>query len=109
MNENPSNHTRLMDLEIGESLYKATLRSSSGTPVTKVELQGGGVGITYTVNESHRQGRDCARLDERTEAEASWLNGWTLYDTQAEASEAADARVAQMSSMERDVMRYGSH
>lgn len=105
-NENPTNTERLMGMSIGESLYKPTLRSGVGTPVTVVALSDGTVGISYRVNETHRQGTDYARLDEQA---AGWLNGWSLYDTQDEATAAAQARLSQMSGMEQSVIRYGSH
>jgi hypothetical protein len=105
-NENPTNTERLMGMSIGESLYKPTLRSGVGTPVTVVALSDGTVGISYRVNETHRQGTDYARLDEQA---ARWLNGWDLYDTQDEATAAAQARLAGMSGIEQSVIRYGSH
>ena len=104
MSTNPTNRQRIEALEIGESLWKATTRDRRGTPVTKVNLRGGGVGITYRVSATHRQGTDCQRLDERAD---SWLNTWTLYDTKAEATAAAEAHWSEMNPTARDCMVYG--
>jgi hypothetical protein len=102
--ENLTNRQRIEALEIGESLWTATTRDGVGTPVTKVDLRGGGVGITYRVSASHRQGTDCARLDERADG---WLNTWTLYATKDEATAAAKARRAEMSGIALDCLTHG--
>jgi len=104
-----STYERVMELQEDECLWRTSLRSGRATQVTKVPLVGGGFGIRYFVNETHRQSWDIVRLDERVAAENSWLNGWTLYDTEDEAIAAAQARLSQMSSIERDVLVWGSH
>lgn len=106
-----TNTDRLLALGSGGQLWRPNTREGGADPVTVMTLRNGertGLGFEYhyvaysgrpTPSKAH------AWLGE----DSGWINSWDLYDTREEAATAAAGKRSGMSSMEKDVLRYGSH